>query len=67
VIRKRSWARFSAVVPKESVWPNASIFGFTMRQPRVVSYIVALPAGNARSGLGTAHGARLMDSTPPPT
>jgi hypothetical protein len=67
VIWNLSWARFSAVMPNESVWPISSILGFTKRQPRVVSYMVALPVGNARSGLGTAQGARLMDSTPPPT
>jgi hypothetical protein len=54
-------------MPKESVWPNASILGLTKRQPKVVSYILALPVGKAREGLGTAQGARLMDSTPPPT
>ena len=43
----------------------ASILGLGKRQPRVVSYMVRLPRGKARSALGTAHGARLMLSTPP--
>src|SRR5690348_8911486 len=41
------------------------MFGLTMRQPRVVENISALPAGNGRLGLGTTHGARVIDSTPP--
>ncbi len=54
-------------MPRESVCPSFSILGLTNRQPKVVSYIVACPVGKGRSGLGTAQGARLMDSTPPPT
>ena len=45
------------------MWPISSIFGLTKRQPSVVSYIVVLPVGKERSGFGTAHGARLIDST----
>ena len=41
--------------------------GLTIRQPSVVEYIVALPAGNARSDFGRTYGARVIDSTPPAT
>ena len=41
--------------------------GLVIRQPRVVEYIVALPAGNGRSDLGSTYGARVIDSTPPAT
>ena len=46
---------------------SSGMFGLTIRQPRVVECIVALPAGNARSGLSMTYGARVIDSTPPAT
>src|SRR5207249_10794500 len=51
---KRSWARFSAVIPSESVCPISSILGLTKRQPRVVSYMVWFPVAKPFSGLGMA-------------
>ena len=39
--------------------------GLTSRQPSVVETSSVLPAGKARSGLGSTHGARVIDSTPP--
>ena len=60
-----SRARFSAVWPSESVWPIASMRGFTSRQPSVVSTISTGPVGYARLGFGITNGARLIDSTPP--
>ena len=59
-------ASFSALSPSEIV-QRGSIAGLTMRQPRVVECSVSLPAGNARDGLRTTHGARVIDSTPPAT
>src|SRR4051812_12783797 len=56
----------SVLSPRLSV-QSAGMFGFTRRHPRVVEYIVVLPAGNGRSGLGTTYGARVIDSTPPAT
>ena len=44
---------------------SAGIRALTSRQPSVVDTAVTLPAGNARSGLGSTQGARVMDSTPP--
>src|SRR3954471_25052252 len=41
--------------------------GLGKRQPRVVSHIVWLPRGNARSGFAVTSGARDIDSTPPAT
>ncbi|GAB3893996.1 hypothetical protein GCM10027612_44450 [Microbispora bryophytorum subsp. camponoti] len=41
--------------------------GFTSRQPSVVETAVTSPAGKAREGLGSTHGARVIDSTPPMT
>ncbi len=34
-------------------------------QPRVVDTRVSFPAGKPIAGLGSTHGARVMDSTPP--
>ena len=44
---------------------SAGIRSLTSRQPRVVETAVTLPAGYARDGLGSTHGARVIDSTPP--
>ncbi len=52
--------------PSETVH-SAGIRSLTSRQPRVVETAVTLPAGNAREGLGSTHGARVIDSTPPAT
>ena len=60
----RSSARFSAVMPSGSVWPRRSISGLVKRQPSVVSHAVWCPG---RVDLASASGARLIDSTPPPT
>jgi hypothetical protein len=46
---------------------SAGIRGLTSRQPSVVDTAVTLPAGNGFSGLGSTHGARVIDSTPPTT
>ncbi len=46
---------------------SAGIRSLTSRQPSVVETAVTLPAGNARDGLGSTHGARVIDSTPPAT
>src|SRR5665213_1657775 len=59
-------ASFSALAPSEIVHCSG-IRGLTMRQPRVVEYSVSWPAGYAREGLSSTHGARLIDSTPPAT
>src|SRR3990172_12241840 len=56
---------FSAVSPIDSL-PNFSFSpGLGKRQPIVVSHIVTLPQAKAASALGTAQGARDIDSTPP--
>ena len=52
--------------PSEAVH-SAGIRSLTSRQPRVVDTAVTLPAGNPREGLGSTHGARVIDSTPPAT
>src|SRR4051794_36444138 len=39
----------------------------TSRHPKVVETAVTLPAGGARGGLASTHGARVIDSTPPAT
>src|SRR5579875_3985627 len=41
--------------------------GLVIRQPSVVDHIIWWLRGWPLSGLGTIHGARLMDSTPPAT
>ena len=41
------------------------IAGLTSRQPSAVETAVTSPTGNDRSGLGSTHGARVIDSTPP--
>ena len=43
------------------------ILGLTSRQPSVVDTAVMSPAGNGLAGLGSTHGARVIDSTPPTT
>ena len=50
--------------PSETVH-SAGIRSLTSRHPSVVETAVTLPAGNARDGLGSTHGARVIDSTPP--
>ena len=50
--------------PSETVH-SAGIRSLTSRQPSVVETAVTLPAGKARDGLGSTHGARVIDSTPP--
>ena len=52
--------------PSETVH-SAGIRSLTSRQPSVVETAVTLPAGNARLGFGSTHGARVIDSTPPAT
>ena len=54
----------SLASPSETVH-SAGIRSLTSRQPSVVETAVTLPAGNARDGLGSTHGARVIDSTPP--
>lgn len=44
---------------------SAGMSGLTSRQPSVVETSSCPPAGNAFSGLGSTHGARVIDSTPP--
>ena len=44
---------------------SAGIEGLTSRHPSVVDTAVMSPAGNGRAGLGSTHGARVIDSTPP--
>ena len=46
---------------------SAGMRSLTSRQPSVVDTAVTLPAGNARDGFGSTHGARVIDSTPPAT
>ncbi len=46
---------------------SAGIRSLTSRQPSVVDTAVTFPAGNARAGLGSTQGARVIDSTPPAT
>ena len=60
----KSRATFSAVSGIESMPYCAFIFGFTKRQPIVVSSIFALRE-NALSALAITNGARVMLSTPP--
>ena len=50
--------------PSETVH-SAGIRSLTSRQPSVVDTAVTLPAGKARDGFGSTHGARVIDSTPP--
>ena len=73
---KASWSSRETPWRSEThsaVWPidrtpwSSAIFGFTRRQPRVVSTRAASPRGKPASGLGTTQGARLMLSTPPAT
>src|SRR5690349_25106084 len=52
--------------PSETVH-SFGMFSLTRRQPSVVDTAVTLPAGNARDGFGSTHGARVIDSTPPAT
>ena len=40
---------------------------FVNLQPSAVSKTVTFPRGKPRSGFAIAHGARDIDSTPPPT
>ena len=54
----------SLASPSETVHPSG-MFSLTSRQPSVVETAVTLPAGNARDGFGSTHGARVIDSTPP--
>ena len=49
------------------MWPSFSSLGFVKRQPSEVSKRVPLPRGYAFSGRDIAHGARVIDSTPPAT
>ncbi len=60
---KRS-ASCSLASPSETVH-SAGIRALTSRQPSVVDTASTLPAGYARDGLGSTHGARVIDSTPP--
>ena len=62
-IENRS-ASCSLASPSETVH-SAGIRSLTSRQPSVVETAVTLPAGNARDGFGSTHGARVIDSTPP--
>ena len=57
-------ASCSLASPSETVH-SFGICGFTSRQPRVVETAVRSCAGNAFDGLGSTHGARVIDSTPP--
>ncbi len=50
--------------PSETVH-SSGMFALTSRQPSVVDTASTLPAGNARDGFGSTHGARVIDSTPP--
>ena len=59
-------ASASLASPSETVH-SAGIRSLTSRQPSVVDTAVTLPAGKARDGLGSTHGARVIDSTPPAT
>src|SRR4051794_11082717 len=59
-------ARTSLDSPSEDVH-SWGMFGLTSRQPRVVETAVTSPAGKAREGLGSTHGALVIDSTPPTT
>ena len=59
-------ASCSLASPSDTVH-SSGIRSLTSRQPRVVDTAVTLPAGNAREGLGSTHGARVIDSTPPAT
>ena len=56
-----------ARLPIDSSGNISSMRGLGNRQPSVVSQIVWLPRGNARSGFAITSGARLIDSTPPAT
>ena len=58
-------ATSSAVSPSGCVPCSASIFGFTNRQPSVLSCMVTSPRGNASLALAITSGARDIDSTPP--
>ena len=58
-------ATSSAVSPSACVPYSASIFGFTKRQPSVLSAIMTSPRGNAAVGFAITSGARDIDSTPP--
>ncbi len=64
-IENRRWS-CSLHSPSEAVH-SWGIRSLTSRQPRVVETAVTLPAGKAREGLGSTHGARVIDSTPPAT
>ena len=57
---------FSAVSPRLTIGYSAFILGFSNRQPTVVSNILGWPWAGTFSGLGIAHGARLIDSMPLP-
>ena len=50
--------------PSEIV-QRSGMRGFTSRQPSVVDASASSPRGKARSGFGSTHGARVIDSTPP--
>ena len=54
----------SVASPRETVH-SPGMAGLTRRQPRVVFASSRLAIGKGRSVLGSTHGARLMDSTPP--
>src|SRR5436190_7736291 len=60
-------ATFSPVSPIDSSGNFAARRGFGNSQPRVVSYAVRSPRGNALSGFPITSGARDIDSTPPAT
>ncbi len=62
--RRAARASCSLASPSETVH-SSGIRSLTSRQPSVVETAVTLPAGNARDGLGSTHGARVIDSTPP--
>ena len=57
----------SSVLSPRLTVHSSGMSGLTIRQPSVVEYIVALPAGNGRSDFGSTYGARVIDSTPPAT
>ena len=68
VLSLREIANFSCSCslhsPSDAVH-SFGIRGLTSRHPSVVDTAVMSPAGNGLAGLGSTHGARVIDSTPP--
>ena len=58
-------ATFSAVSPIDCRGKRSAIFGFSKRQPRLVSKTFGAVRANASSLLPKTNGARVMLSTPP--